>query len=226
LNRVNCAPDLIRIRNVLVSVWDKRDVVGFARGLLDATSARVLSTGGTYRELESGLEGSQRQRLGRLEEYTGQPEMQGGLVKTLDFKLYVGILSEPFNEKHAADRDRLGADLIDMVVVNLYPFGDVVRRAGSDIEDARSNIDIGGPCLLRAAAKSYLRVVPVCDPDDYSNLVGEIRERGGVSLGTRLELAKKAFEHTASYDREIADFLSGTGLTAVTSVMKIADEGE
>jgi phosphoribosylaminoimidazolecarboxamide formyltransferase/IMP cyclohydrolase len=136
--------------------------------------------------------------------------MQGGLVKTLDYKIYLGLLSEPFNEDHADDLERTGAVEIDMVVANLYPFQSTVSEDDCALERARSNIDIGGPCMLRASAKNYLRVASVCDPEDYPRIVDEMTSSGGsLSLATRFSLARKSFAHTAAYDAAISTYLMG-----------------
>ena len=146
-----------------------------------------------------------------VSDYTGQPEMQGGLVKTLDFKIYLGLLSETYNDAHQADLQRLAAKPIDMVVVNLYPFRETVARADVTPEMARTNIDIGGPCMVRASAKNYLRVASVTDPGDYANIAQELEAHGGtLGLDTRFRLMKKAFAHTAAYDTAIAGFFAGT----------------
>ena len=209
MNRVARIDDRIRIRRVLVSVSDKSELETLVPALATLEHLVIYSTGGTYARIADILGEASSQRLKQVSEYTGQPEMQGGLVKTLDFRIYLGLLSEPYNEAHAADRERLDADLIDMVVVNLYPFRSVAARSGSDPEDARSNIDIGGPCMLRAAAKSYLRVVPVCDPNDYAIIADELAENEGtIGLETRYRLAQKAFGHTAQYDTAIAEYLA------------------
>jgi phosphoribosylaminoimidazolecarboxamide formyltransferase/IMP cyclohydrolase len=135
--------------------------------------------------------------------------MQGGLVKTLDFKIYLGLLSETYNDAHQDDLKRLDAQPIDMVVVNLYPFKETVAKEGVTPEMARTNIDIGGPCMVRASAKNYLRVASVTDPLDYSALVQELSSHEGtLGLDTRFRLMKKAFAHTAGYDAAISSFFS------------------
>jgi phosphoribosylaminoimidazolecarboxamide formyltransferase / IMP cyclohydrolase len=218
MNRVTAVPDRLQVSNVLVSVSDKRELENLVPALLGIEAVTLYSTGGTYDRILTMLEQDQRHRLKMVSDYTGQPEMQGGLVKTLDYKIYLGLLSEPYNTEHAADRQRVGAQLIDMVVVNLYPFRSVANRPDSDFEDARGNIDIGGPCMLRAAAKSFLRVAAVCDPTDYEALGDELgANAGSISLRTRFRLAQKAFGHTAQYDRAIADYLSNTSFESVSS---------
>jgi phosphoribosylaminoimidazolecarboxamide formyltransferase/IMP cyclohydrolase len=134
--------------------------------------------------------------------------MQGGLVKTLDFRIYLGLLSESYNPSHQADLARSGSVPIDMVVVNLYPFRETIAASGATPEGARGNIDIGGPCMLRAAAKNFHRVAALSDPADYPWIVRELEEsRGSLSLATRFMLAQKAFRLTAGYDAAIADYL-------------------
>lgn len=208
MNRVRRIDDRTPVRRVLISVSDKSELETLVPGLMAVEGLVVYSTGGTYTRIREILGDGAPGRLKQVSEYTGQPEMQGGLVKTLDYRIYLGILSEPHNEAHEQDRLRLEADLIDMIVVNLYPFRSVSSRSDADAEDARGNIDIGGPCMLRAAAKNYLRVAAVCDPGDYSSLIDELEENDGATvLETRFRLAQKAFGHTAQYDRAIAEYL-------------------
>ena len=135
--------------------------------------------------------------------------MQGGLVKTLDFKIYLGLLSEKYNDAHQDDLKRMDAQPIDMVVVNLYPFRETVAKEGVTPEMARTNIDIGGPCMVRASAKNYLRVASVTDPLDYPCIVQELESQSGtLGLDTRFKLMKKAFTHTAEYDTAISKFFT------------------
>ena len=130
-------------------------------------------------------------------------------MKTLDFKIYLGLLTETYNDSHKADLDRTGAVPIDLAVVNLYPFVQTIQKPGVTVEEARANIDIGGPCMIRAAAKNYLRVASVVDSSDYGRVVSEMEnQNGSVSLALRFALAQKAFEHIAQYNRAIADFLA------------------
>jgi len=222
MNRVAKIDEYVRVRRVLISVSDKSGLETLVPALAAREDAIIYSTGGTYERIASILGDDAPGSLRQVSDYTGQPEMQGGLVKTLDFRIYLGLLSEPYNEAHADDRKRLDADLIDLVVVNLYPFRSVASRSGSDPEDARSNIDIGGPCMLRAAAKSYLRVATVCDPGDYGSLVDELSENDGcIRLETRFRLAQKAFGHTAQYDRAIADYLSERSFEDATAPYEV-----
>jgi len=161
-------------------------------------------------------------QLCAVSDYTGQPEMQGGLVKTLDFKIYLGILSETYNPAHQADLRRVQGVAMDMVVVNLYPFQKTVAQAGVTPEQARTNIDIGGPCMVRAAAKNFLRVAAVTQPTEYPGLLAELRATGGrICLATRWRLARQAFAHTAAYDTAIAAYLGGTDLESVRSCYQV-----
>ena len=120
-----------------------------------------------------------RAHLTQVSDYTGQPETQGGLVKTLDFKIYLGLLTETYNAAHQADLQRTGGVAIDLVVVNLYPFRETIAKAGVTVEQARGNIDIGGPCMIRASAKNFIRVASVVDPEDYAAIVSEIKAHAG-----------------------------------------------
>jgi phosphoribosylaminoimidazolecarboxamide formyltransferase/IMP cyclohydrolase len=211
LNIVETIDDSVRVRTVLVSVSDKAGLESFIPRLLSANpELTILSTGGTHEHIARLLGAKAGRCLRQVSEYTGQPEMQGGLVKTLDFRIYLGILSETHNPSHAADLARCGAIPIDMVVVNLYPFGETIATPGATPEAARSNIDIGGPCMIRAAAKNFHRVAALCDPIDYQWIARELEERGGsLSLATRFRLAQKAFRLTAGYDATIAQYLGG-----------------
>lgn len=220
LNIVERIDERVKIRNVLVSVSDKRGLDHLIPALVNTTpGVRLFSTGGTYKALQDIL-GDELARLNlrQVSDYTGQPEMQGGLVKTLDFKIYLGLLSETHNEAHADDLKRVAAVPMDMVVANLYPFRETVAREDVTVELARTHIDIGGPCMVRAAAKNFLRVASVTDPADYAELVDELDASDGwISLETRFRLAGKAFAHTAEYDRAIAGFFASATIDDVTS---------
>jgi len=208
-NTVREVDDSVKIRHVLCSVSDKTGLEQLIPALVDLNpEVRIFSTGGTFDALQKLLGEKATRNLTQVSEYTGQPETQGGLVKTLDFKIYLGLLTETYNEAHQGDLKRTKAVAIDMVVVNLYPFKQTVAKAGVTVEEARANIDIGGPCMIRASAKNYLRVASVVDPADYGRIVDVLRKSGGkLDLATRFGLARKAFAHTASYDTAIAAFL-------------------
>ncbi len=212
LNIVEKIDGAVRIRHVLASVSDKNGLDKLIPGLLEINpDLRLYSTGGTHKAIANLLGPEKAERhLVSVSDYTGQPEMQGGLVKTLDFKIYLGLLSETYNEAHVRDLERVAGVAFDMVVVNLYPFKQTVARPGVKPEEARTNIDIGGPCMIRASAKNFLRVASVTDPADYGELLAEMRSsNGALSLAARVRLARKAFAHTADYDRAIADYLAG-----------------
>ncbi|MGO9409809.1 MAG: hypothetical protein ACLQCB_03565 [Spirochaetia bacterium] len=219
LNRVQMIDDRVRVKTALVSVWDKSGLDLLVKGLLSASpDLRILSTGGTHSALRDMLGPAARDRLQQVSDYTGQPEMQGGLVKTLDFKVYLGLLSETYNDAHRADMARAGAVPIDLVVVNLYPFASVVSKPDATPEAARSNIDIGGPCMVRAAAKNFHRVAALTDPADYEPVLEELSAgRGTLSLATRWRLAQKAFAVTAAYDAAICSYLAGLDLERVAA---------
>ena len=210
LNIVTEIDNRVQVKNVLMSVSDKTGLETFVPALVKACpGVKIYSTGGTYAKVKEILGAAAEGTLVAVSDYTGQPEMQGGLVKTLDFKIYLGLLSEKYNAAHQADLQRLSAQPIDMVVVNLYPFRETVAKDGVTPEMARTNIDIGGPCMVRASAKNYLRVASVTDPLDYGNIANELAAHGGtLGLDTRFKLMKKAFAHTAEYDTAIAKFFT------------------
>jgi phosphoribosylaminoimidazolecarboxamide formyltransferase/IMP cyclohydrolase len=209
LNVVSDIDQSVAVRHVLVSVSDKTGLDELAEGLLAANpQVKILSTGGTYGRLKEILGARADGCLTQVADYTGQPETQGGLVKTLDFKIYLGLLTETYNEAHQGDLLRTAAVPIDMVVVNLYPFQSTVAADDVTPEKARGNIDIGGPCMIRAAAKNFIRVASVVDPGDYGEIVAELKAAQGCTpLALRFRLAQKAFAHTAAYDTAIADYL-------------------
>jgi phosphoribosylaminoimidazolecarboxamide formyltransferase/IMP cyclohydrolase len=216
-NVVEKIDDLVKINTMLVSVSDKSGLEALVPGMIALNPDLViLSTGGTFGRVKEILGDRASHHLQQVSDYTGQPETQGGLVKTLDFKIYLGLLTETYNDAHQADLARTGARSIDMVVVNLYPFSETIARVGATLENARGNIDIGGPTMIRAAAKNFIRVAPVVDPSAYADILEKVRaNQGALALKDRFEMACQAFEHTAAYDRAIADYLaecSGTEL--------------
>ncbi|MGC8927582.1 MAG: hypothetical protein ACP5QK_06625 [Myxococcota bacterium] len=208
VNVVREIDNRVKIRNVIISVSDKSGLDVFVKRLMEIIpDVKIYSTGGTYDYIKKVI--SDPNKIVSISEYTGQPETQGGLVKTLDFKIYLGILTEKYNPYHQEDLKRTGAIHFDMVVVNLYPFEKVVQKEGVSLEEARANIDIGGPTMVRASAKNYLRVAVVVDPLDYNMILNKLAENSGaLTLKDRFELAKKAFLRTSEYDRCISEFLS------------------
>jgi len=192
-----------RIKLALLSVSDKTGLVDFARGLREM-GVRLLSTGGTKRALEeAGIE------VTAVEDYTGFPEMMEGRVKTLHPKVHGGLLARRDNPEHLAQAAAHGIEMIDLVCVNLYPFQQTVAKPEVTLEEAVENIDIGGPTMLRSAAKNFAAVTVVCNPARYEGILAEMRASGGeVCEETRRRLALEAFAHTGQYDAAIATWLS------------------
>jgi len=223
INIVERVDDLVKVRNILVSVSDKSGLEQFIPELIAINpQIRIFSTGGTFGRLSEILGGSDAGRLIQVSDYTGQPETQGGLVKTLDFKIYLGLLTETYNDAHQADLKRTGSVPIDMVVVNLYPFKETISKPDVTVEHARGNIDIGGPCMIRASAKNYIRVASVVDPADYARILSVLKaNQGSTTLDLRFKLARKAFDHTAVYDRTIADFLATQAINDVKNCYEL-----
>ncbi len=190
------------IRRALISVSDKNGVVDFARALQNF-KIEILSTGGTAKLLaDSGI------AVVEVADYTGFPEMLDGRVKTLHPKIHGGILGRRDMDSHVRTMHEHRIPPIDMVVVNLYPFEETVARKDCTLAQAIENIDIGGPTLLRAAAKNYTAVSVIVDAQDYGRVLDEMQQRqGSVSEALRFQLAAKAFEHTAAYDGAIANYL-------------------
>jgi phosphoribosylaminoimidazolecarboxamide formyltransferase / IMP cyclohydrolase len=190
-----------KIQRALLSVSDKSGVVELARALA-ALGVQLISTGGTARLLEK--EGV---AVTEVSAHTGFPEMLDGRVKTLHPKIHGGLLARRDDAAHLAAIRGAGIAPIDLLVVNLYPFGATVADPDCRFEDALENIDIGGPAMLRSAAKNHAAVTVVIDPEDYPRVLEEMRGSGGVSEETRFALASKAFAHTAAYDGAIANYL-------------------
>jgi len=192
--------DLVAVKRALISVSDKTGIVEFAQAL-QAQGVEILSTGGTFKLLTDN-------KIPAIEvsDYTGFPEMMDGRVKTLHPKVHGGILG-----RRGIDEDVMtqhGINAIDMVVVNLYPFEKTVANKDCSLEDAVENIDIGGPTMVRAAAKNHAHVNIVVNASDYAKILAELKaNNGSTSLKTRFDLAIKAYEHTAAYDGAIANYL-------------------
>jgi phosphoribosylaminoimidazolecarboxamide formyltransferase/IMP cyclohydrolase len=188
------------IRTALLSVSDKTGLLELARALTKR-GVKILSSGGTAKALADA-----DVPVETVESYTGSPEVMGGRVKTLHPRVHGGILSR--GSVDASDLERIGGREIDLVVVNLYPFERVAADATSTREHVIENIDIGGPSMLRSAAKNHARVTVLCDPADYESVLRESDSTGDVSSTRRAELAAKAFAHTAAYDAAISGYLS------------------
>ena len=203
-----------KVRRALISVSDKNGLVPFARALAKR-GVEILSTGGTLKALREA-----HIPVKAVEDFTGFPEILEGRVKTLHPRIHGGLLYRRGHKHHEAEAKKHGIQPIDLVVVNLYPFEQVTQKPGVDLETAIENIDIGGPSMLRSAAKNSESVAVICDPADYSAVLEEITKKGAVSNETRRKLATKVFQRTASYDRAISDFLSNSNGTAAKSGKK------
>ena len=195
-------PDVVPVRRALLSVSDKRGLVDLARVLAEK-GVHLLASGGTFKALaDAGLE------VTEVSEYTGQPEILGGRVKTLHPKLHGGILARRDVPGDLEALAAQGIEPIDLVVVNLYPFEQTVARSGVTFEEAVENIDIGGPSLIRGAAKNHEHVAVVVDPDQYSTLIRQLQDLGGTTLEHRKTLARDVFLRTASYDAAISKYMA------------------
>ena len=187
-------------QKAIISVYDKSGVVEFAQALI-GLGFEILSTGGTARELSNaGVPVT-------LVSSAGFPEILGGRVKTLHPVIHAGILARPTRE-HEEELRLHGIDPISLVAVNLYPFKKTIEKPDVTIGEAVENIDIGGPTMVRAAAKNFERVTVVTDPGRYSEIIAELRSKGEVSKTMRAKLAEEAFRHTAGYDAAIAGILA------------------
>jgi phosphoribosylaminoimidazolecarboxamide formyltransferase/IMP cyclohydrolase len=185
----------------LISVSDKTGIVKFAEKL-QALGVEIISTGGTYKTLESaGL------KVTGVSDVTDFPECLDGRVKTLHPKIHAGILAMRSNPGHMKQLKELNVKTIDIVVVNLYPFEQTILKENTARQEAIENIDIGGPTMLRSAAKNYQDVAAVVDPEDYDKIIEELETNKGISLDTKFYLCSKVFEHTAHYDALIASYI-------------------
>ena len=193
---------MLPVRWAVLSVWDKRGIIELAKRLT-AAGVELISSGGTAATIEeSGVE------VTRVADMSGSPEILGGRVKTLHPSIHGGILADRGSTDHMAELEQQGIEPIDLVIVNLYPFSEAVDAPGATIEDAIENIDIGGPAMIRAAAKNHEWVGVVTSPDSY-DVVAAAVERGGLDRELRASLATEAFAHTASYDAAIARWMQG-----------------
>lgn len=192
-----------KIKRAIISVSDKKGIVDFAKELHEM-GIEILSTGGTAKTLrDSGIP------VKEVSEHTGSPEMLDGRVKTLHPRVHGGILSRRSNPKDMEEIKRYNIELIDMVVVNLYPFESTISKQNVTFEEAIENIDIGGPAMLRSASKNFQDVAVIIDPGDYQKIIDEMKAMDGdLSYATRINLARKVFRHTSRYDGLIADYLT------------------
>lgn len=194
---------LVKIKTALVSVSDKSGIVDFCASL-SSMNIKIISTGGTAEELsDAGIP------VTEVADYTGFPEMMGGRLKTLHPKVHGGILARRGIDDAVMAAN--GIKQIDLVVVNLYPFGATIAERGCTFAQAKEKIDIGGPTMIRSAAKNENDVGVIVDPKDYHTILDELKNfDGSLTAETRLALMLKAFRHTADYDNCIADYLAGT----------------
>lgn len=186
----------------ILSVWDKTGLIDFARGLT-GLGIEIFSTGGTKKALQEA-----KVPVHGISDITGFPEILDGRVKTLHPAVHGGILARRKEPSHMAQLAEKGIHLIDMVVVNLYPFLQTIAKQGVTLDEALENIDIGGPTMIRASAKNFPDVIVVVDPSDYNTVLDQLRQ-GKVDMKVRQKLAQKAFQHTAYYDTAIAQYLRG-----------------
>lgn len=204
------------IKRALISVSDKTGIVEFAKKL-DEKGVEILSTGGTAKLFrEHGI------AVKDVSEYTGFPEMMDGRVKTLHPKIHGGLLAIRSNGEHMNAAQTNEIEMIDLVVVNLYPFEQSIKKEGVHLEEAIENIDIGGPSMLRSAAKNFQSVTVITDPQDYEQVLKEIEENNDTTVETRRYLAEKVFETTARYDSLIAEYLTGGNVRHLI-VRKVSD---
>lgn len=195
--------DVVPVRNALISVSDKMGLTDLAAGLR-AAGVTIYSTGGTRSHLEkSGID------VEDVASYTGFPEMLDGRVKTLHPRIFAGILARRDRPDHLETIAEHDIEPFDLVVVNLYPFAATASRAGASREECIEQIDIGGPSLVRAAAKNQNDVVIATNPEQYGEIIEQLQTSGGTTLELRRQLAAEAFDHTANYDRAIAEYLQG-----------------
>ena len=190
-----------KIRRAVVSVSNKSGVVSFAKELANMGARDTLN--GWY------CQGMKRQGVSVIDisEYTGFPEMLDGRVKTLHPKVHGGLLGQRSKPEHVKKMEEHGIRPIDLVAVNLYPFEATIAKEECSLEDAIENIDIGGPTMIRAAAKNYPDVTVIVDPEDYTVVLSELKQKGEVSAETNFRLAKKVYQHTARYDAAISNYL-------------------
>jgi phosphoribosylaminoimidazolecarboxamide formyltransferase/IMP cyclohydrolase len=204
----------MRIERAILSVSDKTGIVELARALR-AKGVEILSTGGTAKHLaDNAIE------VTSIAQWSGAPEILGGRVKTLTPRVFGAILFDRANDSHRADVDRLGIPPIDLVVVNLYPFEATIAKEGVTVDEAIEQIDVGGPSMLRAAAKNHRSVLPLCDPSLYADFLREF-EAGDISDDFRRRCAVEVFRKTSKYDATIAEFLDARQPTADTLTLRL-----
>ena len=192
--------NIVNPKTALISLSDKTNLEEIVSFLIKK-DVKILSTGGTYKAIKEITD-----KVIEISEFTGFEEMMDGRVKTLHPKIHAGILAR--RESDMKVLKERGYETIDLVIVNLYPFTETIKK-GSSFEDAIENIDIGGPTMIRAAAKNFKDVVVVCNPNDYSHIIREWDENDGISYETRKNLSQKVFALMANYNKSISDYLKG-----------------
>lgn len=190
-----------KIKRALLSVSNKNKIIDFAKGL-EKLGIEIISTGGTAKALkDAGI------KVTSISEVTGFPEILDGRVKTLHPKVHGGLLAVREDPEHQKQLKELNIEPIDLVAINLYPFKDVIKKDDVTFDEAMENIDIGGPTMLRSAAKNHENVIAIVDPEDYKNILKMLETHGDIGKNIRRKLALKVFEHTANYDAIISDYL-------------------
>src|SRR3954454_19078453 len=208
--------DLVPVKRALISVSDKTGLDAFATALVKEFGIEIISTGGTARYLREQC----KLPVTDVADVTGFPEMMDGRIKTLHAKIHGGLLAVRDNPAHAAAMREHGIQPIDLVCINLYPFAQTITKPNVTFDEAIENIDIGGPSMIRSAAKNHRYVLVVTSPDRYEKVLGDLREHGGSCCGKhRLKQAQRAFAHTAEYDATIAKYLSQQVSTEPSDVM-------
>src|SRR5688500_6206338 len=214
---VHVGSELVPVRRALISVSDKTGLAEFATALVKEFSVELISTGGTAKFLrDNGLP------VTDVAEITGFPEMMDGRVKTLHPKIHGGLLALRDNAEHVKSMREHGIEPIDLVCINLYPFEQTIAKPNVTFEEAIENIDIGGPSMIRSAAKNHRSVLVVTSPQRYDKVLGDLREHGGSTCGKhRLKMAHRALATTAAYDGKIAEYLAGE-LSQPSDVMNLS----
>ncbi len=200
-----CASDIIPIKRALISVSDKTGIVDLAKEL-EKMGVEILSTGGTAKALKDA-----KIKVKEVSDYTGFPEIMDGRVKTLHPKIHGGLLAVRDKKKHMDEAKKNDIEMIDMVVINLYPFQKTIQKEGVTEEEAIEQIDIGGPSMLRSAAKNFKYVTVVTAIKDYQSIIDALKTHGGIPLEMRRSLAVKVFEKTSYYDQKITEYLKTKG---------------
>lgn len=213
IRSVTKVQDLVPVRHAFISVYDKSQLEQLVEQLLSiCPGLKIFSSGGTFSFLNKELDlNTTKDHLFEAAEYTGMPETDGGLVKTLHHKFFLGYLTETFCEAHQADLKRESAVPIDLAIVDLYPFEKVISAPDVTAEIARGNIDVGGPSALRAAAKNFHRVMTLADysPEGYNSLIGQINaHRGHTSLSQRFRGFLQTFKILSEYDKKVSEYFN------------------